>query len=491
VVVDKNGDPRVMFHGTDAGGPFTVFEPGKGRKTIAAFFSETEDHAHMYGRNIYPVYLSVKRPFDYRKDKKEVEREVENFYRTRGGIKEPWVVNALLRRYDTTLSDSEYEQAEDDALPSSRLRAAPVVSALLAGDWRTFEDEGFVEYLRYRGYDALVMTELGNVNYAIFDPRQVKSASGNVGTFDPNDPDIRHNPKQRTRTTMARHNPADPVEYRCYMGQFPIYDEDPPQKGDRYRVTRKYEVESETGWLPLGLYEVVDIEKGTRSTGSFAIMRRLDEQNPRRRNPSVTREERAALVTLLTREVNEACSRDRKALIRPEYLEHVEENTEDEPWAAYAGWTKRALSRSIGIPVLGYGGGRIAGRLPDGSVVKIPHNGHGYRQNHNEVRRYATATPEARALLLPLLDTVIVDLPPPVGWNELRVPVLVVPEVRPLRSGVAADERLQQKLEARWDALVERGEAEWLEDMRPENSGVYTDPATGEQRVVILDYALP
>ena len=128
VVVDKNGDPRVMFHGTDvtdAGGPFTVFEPGKGRKTIAAFFSETEDHAHMYGRNIYPVYLSVKRPCDYRKDKKEVEREVENFYRTRGGIKEPWVANALLRLYDESLSEDEEEQADDDALPSSRLRSKP------------------------------------------------------------------------------------------------------------------------------------------------------------------------------------------------------------------------------------------------------------------------------------------------------------------------------------------------------------------------------
>jgi hypothetical protein len=41
--------------------------------------------------------------------------------------------------------------------------------------------------------------------YLALDPRQIKSATGNVGTFDPNDADIRHNPK------TARRNPTTPL----------------------------------------------------------------------------------------------------------------------------------------------------------------------------------------------------------------------------------------------------------------------------------------
>jgi len=399
VVVGKNGDPRVMFHGTDAGGPFTVFEPGKGRKTIAAFFSETEDHAHIYGRNIYPVYLSVKRPFDYRKGKKEVEREVENFYRTRGGIKEPWVVNALLRRYDTTLSDSEYEQADDDALPSSRLRAAPVVSALLAGDWRTFEDEDFVEYLRHRGYDALVMTELGNVNYAIFDPRQVKSASGNVGTFDPNDPDIRHNPKQRTRTTVAR---------------------------------------------------------------------RL-EQNPRRRNPSMTREERGALVALLAQEVVQY----RDAL---EVQEERQNGAGAEETYGYAPdefyfWDEDALERRLGVPLLGYGVSRIAVRLSDGTVAKLPWLV-GLTGNDIEHALWKTSGSRIKELLLPVLD------------YFPDSDVLIVPYAEVLNDENPEHVRIADRLAAR---LEELGSS--IVDVTPENCGFYTDPATEKKRVVVIDYA--
>lgn len=37
----------------------------------------------------------------------------------------------------------------------------------------------------------------GTKHYIVFDPRQIKSATGNRGTFDPEDTDIRHNPQGR------------------------------------------------------------------------------------------------------------------------------------------------------------------------------------------------------------------------------------------------------------------------------------------------------
>jgi hypothetical protein len=210
-----------------------------------------------------------------------------------------------------------------------------------------------------------------------------------------------------------------------------------------------------------------------------------------RRNPPMTREERAALVEEITRLVDEKASVDRRRLILPEFLEEDADITDDEPLAHY-GWTRRALSRSLGLPVLGYGGGRIVLRLPDDTVAKIPYGPYGLLQSRSELQRYVSSGKAARALLLPVFDSVEVVLPPPdPHWDARRVVALIVPEARPLRAGVSSDEHKQMQLERRWQTLVARGEADALEDLRPENSGIYVDPVTGKSRAVILDYALP
>jgi hypothetical protein len=40
--------------------------------------------------------------------------------------------------------------------------------------------------------------------YVVFSPKQIKSATGNAGTFDPDDPNIYRNPRTRTRTRSRR-----------------------------------------------------------------------------------------------------------------------------------------------------------------------------------------------------------------------------------------------------------------------------------------------
>lgn len=52
----------------------------------------------------------------------------------------------------------------------------------------TAEKKSSIEILKGMGYDGII-TEDGEI--VAFDPTQVKSASGNIGTYDPNDPDIR------------------------------------------------------------------------------------------------------------------------------------------------------------------------------------------------------------------------------------------------------------------------------------------------------------
>jgi hypothetical protein len=57
--------------------------------------------------------------------------------------------------------------------------------------WAEYEKFG-IEELKAQGYDGLALPESDGTLYVAFDPRQIKSASRNRGTFDPNDANILH-----------------------------------------------------------------------------------------------------------------------------------------------------------------------------------------------------------------------------------------------------------------------------------------------------------
>ena len=82
------------------------------------------------------------------------------------------------------------------------------MEAVLQGSWDALESNEFVEYLR-EGWDCdgIVLLEHGSVNYGIFEPTQIKSATANNGDYDGDEPDIRHNPSRRA---LSRRPPANP-----------------------------------------------------------------------------------------------------------------------------------------------------------------------------------------------------------------------------------------------------------------------------------------
>lgn len=64
-VVDENGQPLKLYHGTDA--DFDAFDMSKGRSTMdiqGAFFSPYDIDAKGYGKNLKEVYLNIKNPAD-------------------------------------------------------------------------------------------------------------------------------------------------------------------------------------------------------------------------------------------------------------------------------------------------------------------------------------------------------------------------------------------------------------------------------------------
>lgn len=126
-VVDAQGKPLVMYHGS-RGGDIDQFRP-------ATYFTEAQDEAGGYARAgaVYPVYLSIQKPYE----------------------------------------------ASDDQDAENRSELTEIDDAYAA----ELEAKGFDGVVARRNGETLWAIP--------FRPEQIKSAIGNRGTFDPTDPDIR------------------------------------------------------------------------------------------------------------------------------------------------------------------------------------------------------------------------------------------------------------------------------------------------------------
>ena len=149
-VVDENGEPLVVYHGTTS--KFDAFDLGQDQVSgdvgkLGFFFTNNAEYSAAYaessgysgrfaeGGAIMPVYLSVKNP----------KRE----------------------------SLDTMEEMEMDFTPS--------------------EVEAYGKDLRDSGYDGIIFKGDSGVDELVaFEPEQIKSATGNRGTFDPNDPRINY-----------------------------------------------------------------------------------------------------------------------------------------------------------------------------------------------------------------------------------------------------------------------------------------------------------
>lgn len=135
-VVNEDGTPKVVYHGTNA--EFNTFQQENG----AYFFSESMDYAESMaderrGNRIIEAYLKMKNPYTV---KLPPEQFTDNF------------AEAPVIRYAK-------EHGHDGVI---------------------FEYDGSKEDLAYDKF------------YVVFDSAQIKSATDNIGTFDKTNPDIRY-----------------------------------------------------------------------------------------------------------------------------------------------------------------------------------------------------------------------------------------------------------------------------------------------------------
>ncbi len=160
-VVNEDGSPKVMYHGTrEENGEFYVFDNsqakkkgGLGFKALGEgnyFTSKKLNGTERYGSRVLSVYLAIKKPLEITQGtlfKEAVEEETKINVEGKG-----------------------YREIQD--------------------------------ILRSKGYDGVILYE-GNGNIAIavtFDSTQIKSATDNIGLFDEKNPDIRYSLKDEEDT---------------------------------------------------------------------------------------------------------------------------------------------------------------------------------------------------------------------------------------------------------------------------------------------------
>lgn len=183
-VVDADGNPLVMYHGTTK--DFSIFQTTAGAIFVTPdrsfankfamddmLFTDSDTAIAPSGANVMPVYVRAERPFDF-----------EN----------PADIKKIQQLLD----------------PADRKRFSDVAAS---GRWQVIED--FLGSVEDAGFDSAYILEQGVKNLAVFSPTQIKSAIGNVGTFDVTSPDIR-------KSLRA----PDTKEFDTFFGDSKIVDKD-------------------------------------------------------------------------------------------------------------------------------------------------------------------------------------------------------------------------------------------------------------------------
>jgi hypothetical protein len=166
-MLDEHGEPERLYHITAS--EFSVFKPGgndprlSGRVIYLTPYPHNIPAGHntsgniggyRQGTSVMPVYASIQRPL-----------------------------------YIFDADDAQYaERFKFDSFAFPRSVSDKSLAALKEAGY-----DGIV-YAGWREAERFDLRTGRNVEIIAFEPTQVKSAIGNRGTFDPTDPDIRHNP---------------------------------------------------------------------------------------------------------------------------------------------------------------------------------------------------------------------------------------------------------------------------------------------------------
>jgi len=183
--LEPSAEKRRMYHGTRHYKPGTInFDPesrpsGEGIKEFQqsnrgmTFVSPETEFANLYSADVkggdfmsgavYPVHVQVRNPFDFQ--------------------------NA---DHLDVLTDELSKLSGTSSRVPGWIHAGPekIRSELRSGSWSAIEDPYVMDAAKRLGFDGMYMNEYDVKNLGVFDPKRIKSAIGNQGIYDIENPDI-------------------------------------------------------------------------------------------------------------------------------------------------------------------------------------------------------------------------------------------------------------------------------------------------------------
>ncbi len=214
VVKNPDGSPKVMYHGTaqdietfrpkQAGAIFVTDDP-----TFADEFAVRSEW-NMLNRgnqdgaqNVIPVFVKAEKPFDYENAEQARAVAMKVGEMARGGeLSTRGTLLDFRNDAGSIFLSHDMSQVYGDGVKA-------VEKALLAGDWHMIESREIQAALKALGHDSFYVKEDGRKNLAVYEPTQLKSATGNNGDFNPNDGRIQYSKAAEEIDAIREELPAE------------------------------------------------------------------------------------------------------------------------------------------------------------------------------------------------------------------------------------------------------------------------------------------
>jgi hypothetical protein len=136
--------------------------------------------------NIMPIYVKMENPFDY-ENKEHVELVADKILGGKKRIKFKKDIEDVPPGKSFNRDDLIRLMYGDKNSSKPKLRQG--------GFWQLIENDQVINAIKSLGFDGISVFEDNNKNYAVFKENQIKSAVGNVGTFNEKNPNIRYSLK--------------------------------------------------------------------------------------------------------------------------------------------------------------------------------------------------------------------------------------------------------------------------------------------------------
>ena len=199
-ITNADGTPKLMYRG--GGEDIEIFDRKKSKASNlygrGFYFTDSESHAKQYGE-ARAYYLNVKNPLDASSNAKRIsEKQLRAF------------LEAVAEDEDYGLENYGYGATVDSVMAGLKGKndfdVLQDINATAIGDFAAaielFND------VNGTSYDGIITP----TETVVFDSRQIKSATDNVGTFDPENPNVKFSRKgleegvEETRDLIAVHN---------------------------------------------------------------------------------------------------------------------------------------------------------------------------------------------------------------------------------------------------------------------------------------------